>query len=214
MSAYDKAMLPDAMQNMGEMLEYSSRGCRMDPARYLKIFSYSSISDEWGRGNPVYICGRSGTELCMDVLDKAGCHYIPSDIGLLEMGDLYWSGWILARYQWHTGERFQDICQSIDLNDILCLYPAGHTASEDRACALIDDIRQEHSRILFAEARSRLQAYRKRIGMSQSELARASGVNLRTLQEYEVGRKDLSQAAAGKVIRLAEILRVNPADLL
>ena len=61
---------------------------------------------------------------------------------------------------------------------------------------------------------SRLQMYRKRLGMSQQELSEKSGVNLRTLQEYEVGRKDLCRAAAGTVLLLSRALWCRPSDLI
>ena len=60
----------------------------------------------------------------------------------------------------------------------------------------------------------RLSEYRKRLGMTQKQLSEASGVNLRTLQQYEAGSKDISKAAAESVISLAEVLRVSPRDLM
>ena len=61
---------------------------------------------------------------------------------------------------------------------------------------------------------SRLQEYRKRLGITQAVLAEKSGVNLRTLQQYEVGDKDIGKAAAGSVISLARVLHCEPEDLI
>ena len=61
---------------------------------------------------------------------------------------------------------------------------------------------------------SRLQEYRKRLGYTQAKLAEKSGVNLRTLQQYEVGDKDINKAAAGSVIALAKVLHCEPEELL
>ena len=59
-----------------------------------------------------------------------------------------------------------------------------------------------------------LKAYRKAAGMTQLELAAASCVNLRTLQDYEQGRKPISQAAAVTVYRIARALDVTVEDLI
>ena len=59
-----------------------------------------------------------------------------------------------------------------------------------------------------------LQHYRKSRGISQSELARQAGVNLRTLQAYEQGRKNINLAAAITVQKLAEALDCASWELL
>lgn len=53
---------------------------------------------------------------------------------------------------------------------------------------------------------TKLQTIRKASGLSQSQLADLSGVNLRSLQYYEQGAKDLNKAAAETVFALARAL--------
>ena len=50
--------------------------------------------------------------------------------------------------------------------------------------------------------------------MTQKELAEATGLNLRTLQHYEQGSKDLNMAAAVTVYGIATALGVRIEDLL
>lgn len=59
-----------------------------------------------------------------------------------------------------------------------------------------------------------LQHYRKSRGISQSELARQAGVSVRTLQDYEQGRKNINLAAAITVQKLAEALDCASWELL
>jgi transcriptional regulator with XRE-family HTH domain len=59
-----------------------------------------------------------------------------------------------------------------------------------------------------------LQEYRKKSGLSQSKLAKHAGVNLRTLQDYEQGRKSINLAAAITVQKLAEALGCASWELL
>ncbi|WP_090527236.1 helix-turn-helix domain-containing protein [Pseudobutyrivibrio sp. UC1225] len=54
---------------------------------------------------------------------------------------------------------------------------------------------------------------RKLYGLSQSELAREAGINLRTLQQYEIGAKDINKAAAATVLSLSKVLKCRPEDL-
>lgn len=59
-----------------------------------------------------------------------------------------------------------------------------------------------------------LQEYRKKRNISQRQLAEQTGVNLRTLQDYEQGRKPISQAAAVTVYQIAKALGVTVEDLI
>lgn len=59
-----------------------------------------------------------------------------------------------------------------------------------------------------------LKKYRERAGITQAELSLRTGVNLRTLQDYEQGSKPINKAAAITVYRIAKALGVNVEDLL
>ena len=61
---------------------------------------------------------------------------------------------------------------------------------------------------------SRLHTIRVRAGLSQSGLARRSGVTLRSIQMYEQRRKDLGKAAVSTVLALARTLGCRIEDLL
>lgn len=61
---------------------------------------------------------------------------------------------------------------------------------------------------------SKLQNIRKAKGLTQKELADATGINLRTLQHYEQGNKDLNKAAVDAVYKIAVALGVAIEDLI
>lgn len=61
---------------------------------------------------------------------------------------------------------------------------------------------------------SNLKDTRKIKGMTQKTLAEKSGVNLRTLQDYEQGHKDINKAEAMTVYKLSEALECNVWELL
>jgi len=51
-------------------------------------------------------------------------------------------------------------------------------------------------------------------GLSQSELGKASGVNVRLIQDYEQGHKPINRAAAETVHKLAKALGCTMEDLI
>lgn len=59
-----------------------------------------------------------------------------------------------------------------------------------------------------------LKAIRQHAGLSQSELARLADVSVRTLQDYEQGKKPIGKAAADTVLRLAEALHCTVEELI
>lgn len=61
---------------------------------------------------------------------------------------------------------------------------------------------------------SKLKIARESSGMSQSQLAAASGVSIRMIQYYEQGAKDINAAAAITVYKLAVALGCDIVDLL
>lgn len=61
---------------------------------------------------------------------------------------------------------------------------------------------------------SNLQKMRKQAGMSQSQLAEKSGVDIRMIQHYEQGTKDINKAQVITVLQLAEALDVDINDII
>lgn len=59
-----------------------------------------------------------------------------------------------------------------------------------------------------------LKKMRIKNGLSQSALAEASGIPVRTIQQYEQRQKDLSKARAEYLIALARVLNCDPSHLL
>ena len=210
MNAYNELYLSDAMQNMGEMMEYAAIACGLDMNDFFTRFRISGYSSEWEVGNPAFISGMSGTELCRRTLEKTSDRKsgFPDALVFYDAGEEYWCGWIMAYLQWRLNMPFVSILKAFDFNDMLRLYPAMHTASEERCAAYVID------RLQQMKPFNRLQFYRQKLGLTQRELSDLSGVNLRTLQQYEAGSKDLNKASAGSVIRLSQVLGRTPAELL
>lgn len=60
----------------------------------------------------------------------------------------------------------------------------------------------------------KLQAARNAAGLSQSQLATASGINVRMIQYYEQGSKDLNAAKITTILKLCNALHCRLSDIL
>lgn len=208
-NAYDKQYLDDAMGNLGEALDFAANVCQISLDDFLDMFITSGIAVQFGKGVPKYVSGMSGTELVLEVLHKTGI----STKSTVPQTDYayspeYWCGWILAYFQWFTGRSFQNIHDAFSMHEIEQLYPALHEASEDKFVDTVNRI------IQGKKLPTRLQAHRKSCGFTQKALCEKSGVNLRTLQQYELRSKDINKAAAGALRSLAQVLSCEIEDLL
>lgn len=213
MCAYDEIYLADAMENLGECFDYAVNACELDADEFMKLFLASGIAEHYGSGNPRYVSGMSGTELAMEIIDASGLSMtFPVAQIEYDYSPDYWCGWILAYYQWKSGRSFRDISGIISMADILKLYSTLHEAPEDKFVETVDAMAAGSAVSDFAV--SKLQFQRKISGYSQRELAEKSGVNLRTLQQYEVGAKDIRRASVQSVVNMAQVMGCGVEDII
>ena len=207
--AYDKDYLDDAMSCLGEAMDYVANTMKMDTDDFLDLFIATGFSEQFELGVPKIVSGLSGIELVMEVLTKAGTDVsFPEPEVYYDYSPAYWSGWILAYYQWYTGMSFKEIRGYISMKEIEALYHPLHEAHEMK---FVDTL---NSRIHRQNPPTRLQTQRKICGLTQSELAEKSGINLRTLQQYENRAKDINKAASISLLSLAKVLGCQMTDLL
>ena len=207
--AYDDQYLDDAMICLGEAMDYVANICQIEMDRFLELFIGTGYAEQFGAGVPKYVSGLSGTELAMDILTKSGIYNtFPQSKIEYSYSPQYWSGWILAYYQWYTGRSFKEIQKYITMQEIEKLYPTLHEASEKKFVDTVNRI------IRKKNPPTRLQVQRKISGYSQRELAEKVGVNLRTLQQYEIRAKDINRAAGSTLFSLAKVLGCRVENLL
>lgn len=209
MAAYSEMYLSDAMTSLGEALDYAVNCCRLDMDMFFGLFINSGIADQFEKGNPKYVSGMSGTELAMEVMSKTNYRTnMPEASKEYEASQEYWCGWILAYYQWRSGLSFKKILEKVRAETLLRMYATLHEAPEEKALDMLDGIMNRDDEI------RRLQQIRRICGYSQSVLARKSGINLRTLQQYESRAKDINKASVTTLKVLADTLGVSMEDLM
>ena len=67
MRAYDEIYLDDAMQNLGELVDYTVNRCGEDPDQVMRDFINSGMAEKFGHGVPAVVSGRSGIELAYEM---------------------------------------------------------------------------------------------------------------------------------------------------
>ena len=206
--AYKEFFLDDAMETLGSAVEYAVLSLNIAGQEFLDLFLASGIAERFGQGDAMYLSGMSGIELARKVLTVCGktipsytenssCHYSPE----------YWVGWILAYYQWYCGKPFSMILPKLRYQSLRNLYGVLHEADPSKAASVFDELLSE-------QAETNLARYRKARGLSQSQLANASGLSLRSIQLYEQRQNDINNAQYNRLQALAKTLGCKIEDLL
>lgn len=209
--AYSELYLDDAMNNLGDMVEFAVCDLEFDPDEFFGWFISSGIASKFEKGNPKYIAGLSGFELAEAVLRETNVSYEKREPSYIEFkGREYWAGWILAYYQWETGKRFEDIVKDgLTLSTVFSMYIL-HEADESKFVDAANELIARNKE----KRKSKLSDIRKARGFTQQQLSKASGVTLRMIQLYEQRQNDISKAQVTVVIDLAKALGCEVEDLL
>ena len=207
--AYSEFYLDDAKQNLAEFFDYAINTCRFDANLFSGLFVQSGYSDKFERGNPAIVAGMSGIELAKKVITYAYPNWqYPERTFSEERSNVYWAGWALAEYQWVTCKRFKDIFSRVSLNEIISMYSVYHEMDIEH---FIEDMDKKYNSI---KQETHLKTIRENRGISQMELAKLSGVKLRSIQMYEQKVNDIDRAQVGTVYKLSRVLGCTIEDLL
>ena len=207
--AYNELYLNDAKENLAEFFDYAINSCKFDADFFAKLFVQSGYADKFERGNPAIIAGMSGIELAKKVITYAYPNWkFPEKIFSEDRSNVYWAGWALAEYQWATCKRFKDIFSRISLSQIVSMYHVYHEMDIEH---FIEDMNRNYESV---ERETHLKTIRENRGISQAELAKLSGVSLRSIQMYEQKINNIDKAQAGTVYKLSRVLGCTVEDLL
>ena len=233
--AYDEILLERASGTLARMLDFAVHSLRQDPSAMMGLFVSCGLASLFEQGDVSVTSGMSGIELSYETLDRSGLAYeraMPRHTASLSPE--YWCGYALARAQWESCLPFGRIMKSFSVSGFISGY---NRKRFDYLDSLPLDIRadertekiKEFGRSYALEAvpeivsavsgaagssGTALKTARMRNGLSQSQLAKASGVPLRTIQQYEQRQKDINRARAEYLIALSSALGCEPSSLL
>lgn len=235
--AYDDILKETACDTLGRMLDFASYSLHIDVTDMLALFATSGYSALFERGDIRTVAGMSGIELACKVLDSCGYSYEKTPARHAQgLSAEYLLGSCIADIQHSLSLPFAEILKDFSCQDFLANQAASRTeylsslpltiSSEERNTGLLEFGKSYAAEAAGSYVNSRLDASnsenpgellkkaRIRNGLSQSALAKAANIPLRTLQQYEQGQKDIRRARAGYVVSLAAVLNTEPSKLI
>lgn len=201
--AYNKLYLQDAMKNIAVMMHCGVHDYGMTAKRFYSLFISSGIADQISNGNPLYLAGKSGVELAHEVVVQAGVKLSVHNGGIYTISPEYWAGWSLAYYQWRSCKSFEYInTHGLDIDKVIAMYNPLHEADLEKFAEVADGIIQKFKE----DSPSPIKIARRNMGITQKELAEATGISLRMIRAYEQKTQDLSTASVSAAMSLARVL--------
>ena len=238
MHAYDKVCLYRASDTLGCMLDYSVYSRHYDISTMIDLFIASGTAALFECGDIRTIAGMSGVELSYEVLEKSGIIFERTQPRYTKaLSPEYWCGFTLANIQWETCLSFDKIISIFPPSSFISDFVGSRLSFLDSLPFDISDEERSAKARAFgkqfaadavsafiskdsvsnkskASEETPLKKMRNKNGLSQSDLAKASGVPVRTIQQYEQRRKDLSKARAEYLVALARVLGCDPSSLI
>ena len=101
-----------------------------------------------------------------------------------------------------------ELLSAVPFSELIKMYPVYHEMDIEQFIDHMDKLIQN------AYPSTRLRAKRINSGMSQSELARDSGVALRQIQLFEQRPRDINNASAITLLKLSRSLHCRIEDLI
>lgn len=209
MNAYDELYLEKARIVLARMLDYAVHDLQYEIGEIWNMFLVSNQSKQFEEGDFSVLAGKSGVELTYDVVYYGTGEYPEMEpTFVIERRPEYWTGWVLAYYQWKTSLSFAEITRHISIEEVSDLYEPYHEMDIQQ---FVDKMNELY---LLKKYITNLKKRREKSGMSQRILAEKSNVPLRTIQQYEQRQKDINKANAESLFNLAKVLRCPIEDII
>lgn len=209
MHAYDELYLQDAQEVMAYMFDYVVYSLHYELSFFYDMFLKSRFAEKFAIGDPSVVSGMSGIELARRIVEentKKECE-VPA-IYTMNKSPEYWSGWALVYYQWYRGGSFSTINDEIPISVIVEMYSPYHEMDIRHFVSKLEEMRSAK------RALSYLKLFRQKSKMTQAELAEATDIPIKTIQQYEQRQKNINKAQAEYVLKLAQVLGCKPEQLL
>ena len=207
--AYQETYLSKAQAALGDAFDYAVGTCHIPGSDFIKLFTASSVSRRMENGEPAYLAGKSGIEIASDVvLETTGKQLEAGPQEHFGRSREYWIGWAVCYYQWFSARSYSDIFKVLSYEDLANMYHTLHEADITKFVDIVDEKIREY----FKD--TNLKRIRSSYGCTQAELAKRSGVTLRSIQMYEQRNKDINKASADALYRISRVLGCSMESLL
>ena len=198
----------DVIQTVGDIFDYSLGDFEMSPDLFTTMFINSHVFKMIENYNPFYVGGRSGIDIaCETILHNYDNIKLPTHIFREQKSRYFWSGWALAQFQMQCDVPYKEIVRRIPVSEIISMYDKFHEMDISRF--------NETMALKFKDRNktTKLKLLRTNAGLSQSQLAKKSGVSLRLIQLYEQRANDINKGQFKTIFMLSKVLKCDVADL-
>lgn len=207
--AYQEIYLPRVQTVLGDAFDYAVNSCKVAGKDFVKMFDMSSVSKKIENGEPAYISGKSGIEIAVEIIDETTEYVVDIEPkNSFGRSKEYWIGWAICYYQWYSCRKYREILNAIAYEELEDMYNTLHEADISKFVDIVDS----RMRIYYKE--TNLKRIRNLYGISQAELAKRSGVSLRSIQMYEQRNKNINKASADTLYKISKILGCSMDELL
>lgn len=206
--AYDKLYLDKARTALGRMLDFAVYDLKYDISEFFGLFIASGVATRFEQGDFTLLAGMSGVEIAYEVLERSGVgKQRIKPIYTADRSEEYWAGWALAYYQWEIAISFAEIVKYVPIEEVVALYSPYHEMDIRQFCDRMNELYQTR------KPETNLKFWRQKVGLSQRELAEATQIPVRTIQQYEQRQKSINNAQVDYLLRLSQILNCKVDDL-
>jgi DNA-binding XRE family transcriptional regulator len=207
--AYREIYLSKAQSVLGDAFDYAINVCAIPGDDFIKLFLASTVSKRIENGEPAYIAGKSGIEIVVEIVSETKGQELSIELPEnFERSKEFWVGWAIAYYQWYSGRKYSDIFKAVSYDELQRMYYTLHEADVTKFADIVD------SRIKELYPDTKLKRIRTAYGCTQAELAKQSGVSLRSIQMYEQRNKNINKASADTLLSLSKVLGCTIEDLI
>lgn len=207
--AYREIYLSKAQSVLGDAFDYAINVCAIPGDNFIKLFLASTVSKRIENGEPAYIAGKSGIEIVVEIVSETKGQELSIELPEnFERSKEFWVGWAIAYYQWYSGRKYSDIFKAVSYDELQRMYYTLHEADVTKFADIVD------SRIKELYPDTKLKRIRTAYGCTQAELAKQSGVSLRSIQMYEQRNKNINKASADTLLSLSRVLGCTIEDLI
>lgn len=200
----DNLLINTSQILLGSMFDFAEYALGVHIADCFEKFCKSPYSSKFESDDSTTIMGKSGIELAYEITDR---EFIDdssmdkyTDHAISGRSSEYWVGWVLAYYQKKKRMSFTEISDIRGIEDIYGMYKTYHEMDIEKFCERMDELYIEKN------PNSRLKSMRQKLGYSQSEVAKLSGIPLKTIQQYEQRQKNINHARVDYLISLSKVL--------
>ena len=207
--AYQEMYLSKAQSVIGDAFNYAVNTCGIPGTDFVKLFLASSVSKRLENGEPACLAGKSGIEIVREILkETTGKELQIQPQEHFGRSKEYWIGWAIAYYQWYSDRKYNDIFNALSFEDLQQMYYTLHEADITKFVDIAD------SKIKEYYPETNLKRIRTTYGFTQTELAKRSGVSLRSIQMYGQRNKNINKTSVDTIYKLARALGCTMENLI